>query len=62
LVARTNEFTQDSGYIFFRMYMKLTAFAAQTALYQKVSTAGTVAAADSASGNQAMGGAVPAAE
>jgi hypothetical protein len=55
-------FLAQQVYIFFRMYMKLTAFAAQTALYQKVSTAGTVAAADSASGNQAMGGAVPAAE
>jgi hypothetical protein len=52
-------FLTQQVYIFFRMYMKLTAFAAQTTFYRAVSAAAPAKIADSASDDLAMGEAVP---
>ncbi len=55
-------FLTQQVYIFFRMYMKLTAFAAQTTFYQTVSAATTVTIVDSVSDDLSMGEAIPAPE
>jgi len=55
-------FLTQQVYIFFRMYMKLTAFAAQTTFYQTVSAATTVTIVGSALDDLSMGEAIPAPE
>lgn len=55
-------FLAQQVYIFFRMFVKMTAFAAQTTFYHSVSAVATVATTYSASEDLSMGEAIPAPE